>query len=140
MNLIELIGFLVTMVALTFLYFKRMKDEKRRREHPEIYEEEILEEREEVARALRALDHQLEEVRGETAKMKTVKVAVPSVQKKRAETKKYVRALPDASYSLKVEGTSPAAKLIHVQVKPKNFILYHEILGRPKALKEDDLF
>ena len=40
MNLIELIGFVIAMFALFFLYIKRMREEKWRKEHPEEYEKE----------------------------------------------------------------------------------------------------
>ncbi|HEY4832935.1 MAG TPA: hypothetical protein VIH61_10295 [Waddliaceae bacterium] len=58
MNLIELIGFIISMVALFLLMFKQAKEAKRRKEHPEEDTEELQEEEAVLQELLHSLNIQ----------------------------------------------------------------------------------
>lgn len=63
MTFIELIGFIITMVAFFLLVAKQARDERKRRENPEAYEEEMEQQQEAVKDLLRSLNIEVPEER-----------------------------------------------------------------------------
>ena len=61
MNLIEFIGFVIAIIALFAIMIRRSLDEKRRREHPELYEHEEEDRERELKEFLRTLEIDVEE-------------------------------------------------------------------------------
>jgi hypothetical protein len=56
MNISEFIGFIITMIAFFFLIFKQARDAKRRRDHPEVYDNELEEQQSQIQSLLKSLD------------------------------------------------------------------------------------
>jgi hypothetical protein len=56
MSIIEFIGFIITMIAMSLLFIKRVKEERRRRDHPDEVEEEGLPPTDPMKQFLRALE------------------------------------------------------------------------------------
>lgn len=56
MNFIEFLGFIISLAALTFLFFKRFFEQRRRRLHPEQFEKEEEMQQEHLREFLHSLD------------------------------------------------------------------------------------
>jgi hypothetical protein len=134
MNIIELIGFLIAMAALTFLYFKRLQDEKYRREHPEEFEQKQEEERRALKEIFKEMHIDLEEEEEEFVEKvppppppprAPVPIKTPVFKKKR-----------DA-YTIHAEKERAHHPLLKKLSSPKEMVLYHEILGPPKSERRD---
>lgn len=61
MSIIEFIGFIITMVAMVMLFFKRTREERYRRENPDEMEEEGLPPHDPLKQFLKALEGTYEE-------------------------------------------------------------------------------
>lgn len=62
MTVPEFIGFVVSMIALALLSYRRSREERRRREHPELYEHEERENEDALKKLLESLDVPEEEI------------------------------------------------------------------------------
>ena len=105
MNLIEFIGFIISMVALFVLMHKQSKEAKRRKEHPEEFAEEQVEEEAALQELLHTLNIQQQ--------------PTPPV----INSKKVTRARPREVQVPRVkEEELPPSKIKLAKVPPKKFI------------------
>lgn len=178
MNFIEFIGFVVSMLAFIWLMGKRAKEErKRRREHPEEFEEEIQAQKQEIKEMFKALNvdvYEDEEFEEEEEEEEAYTPPPPPPPKKRkryqefktsfadyelqsdieeqhlrefvTEEENLVYATPivstDMVYSdqtaydiLSESGRSRIGREVDSLPSLRQLILYHEVIGQPKAFR-----
>jgi hypothetical protein len=61
MDISQLVGFIISVIAILFLVRKRVKEEKHRKEHPDQYENEQLKQQEQLKGFLKSLDIDMED-------------------------------------------------------------------------------
>jgi hypothetical protein len=148
MNFIELIGFIISMVALFLLMFKQSKESKQRKEDPENYIEELQDEEVALQELLHSLNIRekpnrsvieskmkpalLEDFQGspESPKQKTSS----PIQMTKLQPKKFIN--PYKQTNLTQPKFSSKANLFK-RVSLKEAMIISSILGPPKSLKPD---
>lgn len=78
MNIIELIGFLIAFIAMFMLLFRKAKEDRRRREHPEEYRKEIEEQEKAIREFMKSIGQEVEFEEGEEAFIEEEPVAAPA--------------------------------------------------------------
>ncbi len=144
MDLIEVIGFLIGMVALTFILFRRMREERLRRNHPELWEQEEKKRQRNLKELLKAMD--LDIVDEEEEEEEPERAPLPrQVQPKRElpSPRQQPAAGPKMAvspYGTEIKKRAPARKgSIHSIFKDaesiRNAVIAREVLSSPRAVK-----
>jgi hypothetical protein len=149
MNLVEFIGFVVSLVALFFLFFKQVYEDLYRKRHPE---KAAAREREKHARMralLKTINPEAEEDELEDELPRTFPRATPPPLPQRKPSpppkpmekrkKSYVEAHSheDAYMVQSKVSISRAYKIVQGLQSPRNMVLFQEILSPPLALRND---
>jgi hypothetical protein len=161
MTFIDFIGFVIAMLAFFILIGKQVREERKRRQNPEAYEEESEQHQQEVVRELlrslnievpavqqeakpppppakpsydRDLNTQKEvEISSTPAPRKTVHSSQRSVFKDPYLIRK--KADHQEAYLIKKQKASSAKRILGKDLPLKQAILLREILGPPKGLE-----
>lgn len=150
MNLIEFIGFLISLLAVIVLMTKRRQIERYKKEHPEEFEKEELQKEEALKAFLKTLNIEMEEEKKATP-------APPAVNHpKRTEKPKKTKSQPTPAMQLPLQkgswknnlkpqtieyqviklGRNPRVRNILKNAPSlKEMVLYREILGPPKSFQ-----
>lgn len=140
MTFIEFIGFIVTILALFFLLIRKSWEERKRRENPEIYEEEEKDREKALREFLRSLNVEVEETETELEEPpppEPIAPPSPQVQETGIEDSPYDLLGPSAS-SWRVVGKGEktrADKILEKLDQRRDILVFREILGKPKALQ-----
>lgn len=153
MNFTELIGFIITLLAFFLLVGKQARDEKKRREHPELYENEEQEQQEAVNELLKSLNI---EVDSEILPPKKEEPPPPPlVEEKKPQKAPVPRRLMELdrkdvyvehysksaildhgnAYAIQKEGYSRIKQSLKNSHTLKDAIILKEVLGPPKGLE-----
>ena len=137
MNFIEFLGFIIALFAMTFLFAKRVSEERRRRLHPEEFQYEQDEQERAVQELLESLNIQVETPAKKTPPKP---IPAPKIHKiKAAQTQAsenlIIKELLSYHPHLKREA-SLAQKLVQQVPSAKDMVIYHEILSEPKGYKK----
>jgi hypothetical protein len=141
MSIDELIGFVVTMVALGVLYYKNKQEAKHRREHPEEFEEKERKKQRDLKQLFKEMHIELEE---EEEEEEEDYVPLPPPPPPQAPIKKIapVKSLPqikkEDAYTIKASKAPAAHPFSKKTPSAKEMILYHEIFSRPKSERRDE--
>ncbi len=154
MNFTEFIGFIITLLAFFLLVGKQARDERKRRQNPELYEEEQMKQQEAVKELLKSLNIEVdsemlppqeEEVPPPPPEEIKPPVKKPPVPRRLAEfDRKDVYKDPYAMknqfkhekpYQLKEIQQKHIKKLVKKSGSLKDAIVLKEILGPPKGLQ-----
>lgn len=138
MSFIEFIGFIFAMVAMIFLFIRKVMENRRRRLHPEEFAHEQEEQDRAVKELLESLNIHIEEPKKPKqppAKVKKLKEQPMQIAALPLPVKSFYSAEPKY-HSIQKEVPSRASRLIRQVASPQEFIIYHEILGPPKGLKK----
>lgn len=153
MSLIEFIGFIITMLAMTLLFRKRVKEERRRRESPDDVEEEGLPPTDPLKALIKSLEFDSEEeeesLQPPPKKEKPLQTSFkPKLEGYRLnpklagygketaiEKRRFVSTLEDRYGSQEYEvhrrtTTSNAAKVVKRLHSRRDMMICHEILTR----------
>ena len=159
MTFIEFIGFIITMVAFFLLVVKQARDEKKRRQNPEAYEEEMEYQQEAVKDLLRSLNIEVQEDKPpvppppptpvvemlkEPSMPKVVESKIPKSM--RIAKFDYGNAFRDPhsqrgifeheeAYIKRKEQQSRVKSLLRKPDSFKDAIILKEVLGEPKGLE-----
>ncbi|MCB1113656.1 MAG: hypothetical protein KDK62_02755 [Chlamydiia bacterium] len=139
MSLIDFIAFVISFGIFLFVMGRQANiDRKRRR--PEVREEEQAQEEEDLKAFLRELDideEEEEELPEELRPIREEKAAKSiTVEVKQTLLPQIVE--PEAIYGITTNyGVSRANRVLHSLSNPQDVVIYHEILGPPKAFRDD---
>lgn len=161
MNLIEFIGFVISLAALIFLFFKKVRDEKFRLQHPEEYEEELHQKEEALKEILKSMQLDVEDEENlspppprpqHVMKKKYIKppkapLTVLQTQKEKEANQYEERTLSDNRIFNKKTINAPAyevkrlhhsnrgSDLIKSLPSKRDMLIYKEVFGKPLALR-----
>lgn len=135
MSFIEFLGFIIAMISMIFLFVRKVREDRRRRLHPEEFAHEHEEEDRAVKELLDSLNVRLEEPKKSKLAQTKLKRANPPEKQISTPPLKPVQQLNLSYHAIPKDTISRAQRLIRQGGTPKNFIIYHEILGPPKGLQ-----
>lgn len=158
MNLIEFIGFIITLAAMTAILFKKKLEDRERRKNPEKFSENEALRRENLKQMLKSLNLDIEEEEEEEVQYRpppplppkntpsNFKREIPAVQKKTTVEQKndpyrsshfvgsaYTQPEHDAYAIVSRHTVSKGQSEIQSLKSKKEMIVLHEILSRPKS-------
>jgi len=152
MTLIELIGFIITMAAFFLLIAKQARDERKRRQNPEAYEEEAEREHQEAIKdLLRSMNIDIPEEQPEHRKAEPPpkpEIPLPPKEPKKAAVTHFKthKSFKDpyafrksfehrSPYNKRKEQQSKVKKLLRDTDSIKQAVILKEVLGTPKGLE-----
>lgn len=152
MNLIEFIGFIITMVAMTFLILRRVWEDRRRRAHPEEYSNKKEQQEATLKQFLKSLDIDMDEEDEEGEIERHIppkppqpipKPAVRQQQKMKRSNEfsspKYtipvVQNMAEGYHAIVKSEPSQASRMIDQLPSKKQMIVYQEIMNPPVSLR-----
>lgn len=162
MSLIEFIGFVISMAALIFLFFKRVSEDRYRRKNPEKFAEEKLEQEKALKELMKSMHIGTEEEgppppppRAMALQSPLKKVVVSTVHPKKLEKysekaakekENYEKRMLSKTYHKKTENApvyevhrltynSRGNDLIQALPSRRDMLIYKELFGKPLALR-----
>lgn len=147
MNLIEFIGFIISMVALFVLMYKQGKETKRRKEHPEEFSEEQLEEEAALQELLQTLNiqqkpEQAPPIINPQIVKRANEIRVPRVQEEeipqtpikpaKSQSKKFIDPYKKSYIS---QTKLPPKKNLLKSISLQDAVILSTLLGPPKSTK-----
>ncbi len=131
MSLIELIGFIITMLMLTFLFGRQVREERKRRKDPEGYERAQKEKEKQLEELI--YGHTLEpESEGVIKEEEELEVwEQPAYKVEEAEPAK-----PKITMEAKKDHPSRAQMAVQSLGRPANMLVLRTLFGPPKSLDE----
>jgi hypothetical protein len=141
MSFIEFLGFIISILAMVFLFVRKTMENRRRRLHPEEFEKEHEEEERAVEELLASLNIHLEpQPQHKSPPPPPAKLSPIKMQKIKETTQavtpsnKFTFQLHEY-HSIQKRSSSRGYRLVHQVGSPQDIIVFHEILGPPKGLK-----
>jgi hypothetical protein len=152
MNLIEFIGFLITMSAMTFLILRRIWEERQKRSHPEEYDKKKEHQEANLKQFLKSLDIDMNDDE-EPEKKPFLSVPKPfdrqqKMTKRMVEPPPHKYIVPSHIYTVpKVQNLaegyhaivkvkqSRASRMIDRLPSRKEMIVYQEIMNPPVSMR-----
>lgn len=144
MTLIELIGFMITMVAFFLLIAKQARDERRRRQNPEAYEEEAEQEHQEtIKHFLRSLNIEIPEDTPPPKKelppvpkvLEPEEIEAPALKRKSLFRDPYALHKPFEHGEKRKKQQSRVGQMLKGKDSLRQAVILKEVLGAPKAFE-----
>lgn len=142
MTLIEFIGFIITMIAFFLLIIKQAWDQKRRREHPEQYQEEFEDQQAEIKEILESLNLQVPKEVLERREMPSSAALPPSPPKAKQKHSEEITTLEEDERIIAERrekarvGAAKALSLIHPKTEGSLFRDVHKRSAAEESIRE----
>lgn len=144
MSLIEFIGFVISLAALIFLFFRKVSEERYRREHPKEFEEQEKQKEQAMKEWLKKMNIEVDEDEEEEEEEEE-EIPIPKPQPKKMINKQPPPPLPskafkryanDSVYEVsRLESSSRGNTLIKGLKSRRDMIIYKELLSKPLAIR-----